>query len=1016
MYQASEQFNTAILGDNRTFRAKLKSGGTEITSGIISIKQYAQSSSETITIGGAMSAYVEIQMWKPDVQLEGNEIEISIGLMVDGKLEYVPLGLFNVQKPEDDDGVISFTGYDRIQSKMGGAYSSELAYPADGKSVLAEISSKTGVPIDTSSLQDGVMINERVSCEESDVDEYGEPVVNVTYVKPFNGYTYRDALGYIAQLYGKFASVNRSGTVVFRWYQEVDYEINQDRYYDDLIVAEHVFSVGAISCKVGEQVLHSGTGTASIQMENPVMTQDLLDSVYQQIKDIQFIPSSLSFYGDARLDLGDIVTVNDKRGNVIKVPVMQISQDFDGGLLSNVQSFGGTLSDDNNKGPTERKLDQIYTDLFLVKELVGNKANFKLAYDLSVSVSGHTEQLNVQSGRIDSLSDRTTELEFGATGIKTTVSEIRTDLSGTQAKLNTVESQANQAADHISWIVKSGTSATDFTLTDRTAQLITDSLVIKDSTGASTIISGGKMDINQIFAQDITATGTIRGVTIIGGEITTENYKDNLRIKDSEILSNAIYSFTNQDGSIYDSGKTYARLKSGEIEFGSSSDTGKTYNSVFLRHATESDTLAIMGNTDFYGNINIEGNINTNSLYATGWLCSFGNNGWWNKTYGGGIYMNDTNSVKVYNNKSFYCANEIRAGLGGSGQFRAVAGNYGFFIRNDGANTYFMLTNSGDEYGLWNDLRPLYINNTTGNVSISKVNIPTKGNTWIGGGMNGDNVAIKISTKQGTDLYHPFLYVQSSSGHHWNMGGIADYVGVYGFYSNQTTNAANYYTRWNTSSGMLEHLGEFKVNGTVHLGTGNQTVYFSGDRIAVTTYGNLRTTADNSQALGTSDYRWSKVYAANGTIQTSDEREKDILGEIDDRYLKFFSEAEPVLYRWRYGDDKRIRVGIGAQSAEAALKASGLSLQQYAGIEHDYFDAPTANGLTDRYSMDYTMYCLLASEQTKRNTRAIDALKSEHLSHDAQIASLQQQLIDAGQQIAEQAAEIAQLRGMIGTA
>ena len=109
MYQASEQFNAVILGDDRTFRAKIKTRDTEITSGIISIKQYAQSSSDTITIGGAMSAYAEIQMWKPDVQLEGNEIEISIGLMVDGALEYVPLGLFTAQKPEDDDGVISFT-------------------------------------------------------------------------------------------------------------------------------------------------------------------------------------------------------------------------------------------------------------------------------------------------------------------------------------------------------------------------------------------------------------------------------------------------------------------------------------------------------------------------------------------------------------------------------------------------------------------------------------------------------------------------------------------------------------------------------------------------------------------------------------------------------------------------------------------------------------------------------------------------------------------------------------------
>lgn len=50
--------------------------------------------------------------------------------------------------------------------------------------------------------------------------------------------------------------------------------------------------------------------------------------------------------------------------------------------------------------------------------------------------------------------------------------------------------------------------------------------------------------------------------------------------------------------------------------------------------------------------------------------------------------------------------------------FRAVYGNYGFFIRNDGANTYFMLTNSGDQHGSWGPLRPLYISNTTGRVTL----------------------------------------------------------------------------------------------------------------------------------------------------------------------------------------------------------------------------------------------------------------------------------------------------------
>lgn len=49
--------------------------------------------------------------------------------------------------------------------------------------------------------------------------------------------------------------------------------------------------------------------------------------------------------------------------------------------------------------------------------------------------------------------------------------------------------------------------------------------------------------------------------------------------------------------------------------------------------------------------------------------------------------------------------------------FRAKQGDYGFFIRNDGSNVYFMLTKAGDSSGNWNDLRPLIINCADGQIA-----------------------------------------------------------------------------------------------------------------------------------------------------------------------------------------------------------------------------------------------------------------------------------------------------------
>jgi hypothetical protein len=57
--------------------------------------------------------------------------------------------------------------------------------------------------------------------------------------------------------------------------------------------------------------------------------------------------------------------------------------------------------------------------------------------------------------------------------------------------------------------------------------------------------------------------------------------------------------------------------------------------------------------------------------------------------------------------------------MNGPGQFRMVQGSYGVFFRNDGSDTYILITNPGDQYGNWNGLRPFSINNASGRVSMN---------------------------------------------------------------------------------------------------------------------------------------------------------------------------------------------------------------------------------------------------------------------------------------------------------
>ena len=385
MYKQSEDFNSAILGDNRRFYTNLIFGNTGLVDSIKNIKKYSQLvPGSTLSIGGAISSYVTMDIWQPGFQVEGKEFDLYIGIDTDSGLEWCSIGKYTATTPKTSiDGMVSVTAYDRIHSKMSGAYFSNLKSPADAKNVLNEISSMTGVSIDVSNLEAGVMINQIVSSVDSGVDANGNQTTMTNYKNPFDGYTYREALGYIAMLFCKYAVADRNGNIKFVWYSDNGYELSEDRYYDDFSTGDKVFKVGAISCNTASGELLSGSGVTNIQLENPVMTQGRLDYIYNQVKGLQFIPVSLSFLGDMRVEAGDIVTMNRADGTAYRIPVMNIFHDFDGGLKTTVQSYGGAEEENSMRSPTVAKLDRQYAELFLVKELIGKKASFDYVYALS---------------------------------------------------------------------------------------------------------------------------------------------------------------------------------------------------------------------------------------------------------------------------------------------------------------------------------------------------------------------------------------------------------------------------------------------------------------------------------------------------------------------------------------------------------------------------------------------------------------------------------------------------------
>lgn len=67
---------------------------------------------------------------------------------------------------------------------------------------------------------------------------------------------------------------------------------------------------------------------------------------------------------------------------------------------------------------------------------------------------------------------------------------------------------------------------------------------------------------------------------------------------------------------------------------------------------------------------------------------------------------------------------------------------------------------------------------------------------------------------------------------------------------------------------------------------------------------------DNAYTLGTSAYRWSVVYAATGTINTSDARDKIVEARIGGAGAgRIVDAVEPVSFKWRVGGTDVVEVG-----------------------------------------------------------------------------------------------------------
>jgi hypothetical protein len=152
-----------------------------------------------------------------------------------------------------------------------------------------------------------------------------------------------------------------------------------------------------------------------------------------------------------------------------------------------------------------------------------------------------------------------------------------------------------------------------------------------------------------------------------------------------------------------------------------------------------SQKLQVMG-----GNIYTDG-----AVFASSWFRSFGNSGWYNDTYGGGLYMSDNTWLRTYGGKKLYCDNIIRADDGFEVDgLTVIDGNAGWH-RTYGATGWYNGTFGGGMYMEDNTWVRIYNNKQFYSSNI----IRTDGE--LQAGPNGNRMVVKVGGNVGIGTLNP---------------------------------------------------------------------------------------------------------------------------------------------------------------------------------------------------------------------------------------------------------------------
>ncbi|EOU1118849.1 interleukin-like EMT inducer domain-containing protein [Clostridium perfringens] len=498
MFKVSEAFNKEINKlQGRKFNAKVIIRDKEYSGNQIYEMNLEESvnPSDSFSIGSICSNSFDIKLINTGDIFDNAIVKPYVGLYIGDDIEYIPLGVFNVIKTSVKGKFINLECVDNMLG-LEKVYFSDLSYPADINDIAKEICKKAGVNL------------------ASKLPNYR--------VNKIEGYSLREAIGFIASLCGSFARFNRIGDLEIRGYEVVKQEMTPHNLFKLDIEANECI-IKKVIAKKGEEELSTGTDDGNkIVFNNPIITKEILSDIYTKYNGFKYIPYTAKWKGNPAIMAGDILNLTDLNGNKYNALIMEQKFTYKNGISSEVKAKGKTRQDSSfdSKGSVAQSMERYSIEQANIKKALIDKASIndltavdakiqRLYTDDLTAIRADIVSLNSQKANIIELNSVRADLQQAIIG-KANI----TDLNAAVGKIHVLESKTASIENALA----GNLTAENF----KANSIVAGSGIIADGAIGSAQISS--LSVNKLEAGDITtskhkivsADGTIE---IVGNQI-----------------------------------------------------------------------------------------------------------------------------------------------------------------------------------------------------------------------------------------------------------------------------------------------------------------------------------------------------------------------------------------------------------------------------------------------------------------------------------------------------------------